>query len=163
MDQLLTGLRHPESIIIALSLSFFVVWVLVAVGECLVLSRALSALPERHRALSPRLVWLSLIPCADLVMTFIIVDALSRSFKGYFDEVGDTSVEDCGKVLGFVFAGTRAGKIAPVVNYLALPASFVLMIIYLVKVRELTQKISTDHASPIREGPVHHDNPYSVR
>jgi hypothetical protein len=87
------------------------------------------------------MVWLLLIPCFRLVWNFFVYLQLADSYKAYFASVGRTDVGDCGRGIGLWYAICAACGIIPCVNYLALPAGLVLLIIYLVKATDLKGQI----------------------
>ena len=66
---------------------------------------------------------------------------LADSFKSYFDSQGVTDVGDCGKVLNLVYCITACCCLVPMLNYIAGPASLVLLIIVLVKAVQLKNRI----------------------
>jgi hypothetical protein len=98
-------------------------------------------IPRNFRKLEPGLVWLLLIPCFNVVWNFFVIPRLTESFKAYFDSIGDTSVGDCGRVLGFGYAISTASSAIPFVSCLTGIVSLVLMILFLVKANELKNRI----------------------
>ena len=103
------------------------------------------AIPEKHRKMSPGMVWLLLIPCFNLVWIFFVFPGLSKSFKSYFDSVGDNTVGDCGGLLALWYCILAVGSIplslVPFLGFLAGLATLVLLIIFLVKSFGLKAKI----------------------
>ena len=99
------------------------------------------SVPPSFRKLEPGLVWLLLIPCFNVVWNFFVIPRLTESFKAYFDSIGDTSVGDCGRVLGFGYAISTASSAIPFVSCLTGIVSLVLMILFLVKANELKNRI----------------------
>jgi hypothetical protein len=97
--------------------------------------------PSNFRKLEPGLVWLLLIPCFNLVWNFFVIPRLSESFKAYFDSIGDTSVGNCGRDLGFGYAIVTAASVIPLVGCLTGIVSLVLLILFLVKANELKNRI----------------------
>lgn len=97
--------------------------------------------PRNFRKLEPGLVWLLLIPCFNLVWNFFVIPRLSESFKAYFDSIGDTSVGNCGRDLGFGYAIVTAASVIPFVGCLTGIVSLVLLILFLVKANELKNRI----------------------
>jgi hypothetical protein len=98
-------------------------------------------IPPGFRKLDPGLVWLLLIPCFNVVWNFFVIPSLANSFKAYFDSIGDTSVGDCGRDLGYGYSGCCAASIVPFVGCLTGPASLVLLILFLVKANDLKNRI----------------------
>jgi hypothetical protein len=119
----------------------FGVWLIVSAIVCTLTSKCYAQIPEKHRSMSPGQVWLLLIPCFNLVWVFFVFPGLSKSFKSYFDSVGDTSVGDCYAQVALWYSIATACCMVPCLNYIAGPASLVLLIIYLVKAYELKAKI----------------------
>lgn len=118
-----------------------VVWLAVTTVVCILVSKCYTQIPEKHRSMSPGQVWMLFIPCFSIVWNFFVFPGLAKSYKAYFDSVGDTSVGDCGAQLGLWYAITVACCIIPCLNYIAGPASLVLLIIFLVKAFDLKAKI----------------------
>jgi hypothetical protein len=122
------GVLLALSIVIALVVS----WILYGAFE---------RIPRRFRRMDPGLVWLLSIPCFFFVWSFVVFPKLSRSFKGYFDSVDDPTVGDCGEQLGLFCAIATVCWWVPCVHNLAIPASIVLLIVFLIKVHELKHRI----------------------
>lgn len=99
------------------------------------------AVPEPHRSLRPARVWLLLIPVLNVAWNFRVFPGLSKSYKSYFDSVGDATVGDCGKQIALWFCAAMVGAFLPFLGRVAAPASLLLLIIYLVKAYELKAKI----------------------
>jgi hypothetical protein len=117
------------------------IWLIVTVIVSILVSKCYAQIPEKNRAMSPGKVWLLLIPCFSIVWNFFVFPGLSKSFKSYFDSVGDTTVGDCYAQVALWYSIASACCIVPCLNYLAGPASLVLLIIYLVKAFDLKAKI----------------------
>jgi hypothetical protein len=98
-------------------------------------------IPPGFRKLDPGLVWLLLIPCFNVVWNFFVIPSLANSFKAYFDSIGDSSVGDCGRDLGYGYAACCAASVVPFVGCLTGPASLVLLILFLVKANDLKNRI----------------------
>jgi hypothetical protein len=104
-------------------------------------------IPAEHRKMDPDKLWYGAIPFYNAYLFFQFTDALSNSYKSYFDSVGDTSVGDCGKQIGnwfciafavsYIFIIPTLNCLGPVVSL----ALLILLIIYLVKIFELRNKI----------------------
>lgn len=108
---------------------------------CYLISSWLGKVPAPHRKIEPGLVWLLMIPCFPVVWNFFVFLRVPESFKSYFDAQGRTDVGDCGRTIGLAYAICFVCAFVPLVNYLAGPASLVLLIINLVKFNELKNKI----------------------
>jgi hypothetical protein len=108
---------------------------------CYFVSSWLKKVPAQHRKMEPGLVWLLMIPCFPIIWNFFVFQRIPDSFKSYFDSVGRTDVGDCGKGIGLGYAICAACSVIPFLNYVAGPATLVLLIINLVKMNELKNKI----------------------
>ncbi len=100
---------------------------------CWLVSSALKAVPEQYREMSTGQIWLLMIPCFPLIWNFFVYQRVPRSFQNYFNAVGQTQHGDCGAQIGLWYAICSACSIVPCLNYIAGPASLVLLIIMLVK------------------------------
>lgn len=125
----------PSAMIAAMS-AFYGVIAFVGLAIAILLSYLLytlyTAVPEQHRVMRPEMVWLLLIPCFGVIWNFWVYPGLSKSFKSYFDSVGDTTVGDCGKALAIWFC---------VCVFCCGPAALVLLIIFMIRAFELKNKI----------------------
>ena len=123
-----------SAIVVAVTLiiHIFVCWLLYTISN---------RIPARFRLMDPGLVWLLLIPCFYMVWNFFVYPKLSRGFKAYFESVNDATVGDCGLQIGTFYAVAVVCTLLPCVNYVAGPAAIVLLIVYLIKVNELSKKI----------------------
>ena len=120
---------------------FFVFGFAVNIVLIFLLYTDFTRIPRGFRKLEPGLVWLLLIPCFNLIWNFFVFPRISESFKAYFDSVGDTSVGNCGRDLGFGYAICAAASAIPFVGCLTGIASLVLFILFLVKANELKNRI----------------------
>ncbi len=96
---------------------------------------AMARLPETARQLGAGLIWLLLIPLFNAIWLFFVVIRLSDSYHDYLAQRGDPHVDDCGKLMGILWA--VFSLVIPVVG-------LVFMIIYLVKMSELKNRVSSD-------------------
>ena len=87
------------------------------------------------------MVWLLLIPCFNIIWNFMVFPKLGRSFRAYFESKGDSANADCGEKMGLWYSICAACGIIPCVNYVAGPASLVLLIICLIKFSDLRNKV----------------------
>lgn len=110
---------------------------------CYFVAGHFKAIPPNHRTMEPGQVWLMLIPFFNLYWAFKVFPGLSDSFKSYFDSVGNATVGDCGRQVGLWYAICAACSLIPCVNYIAGPASLILLIMFLVKASELKGKMGT--------------------
>lgn len=123
----------------------FVVVILISLAINVVvlylLMTCLQALPPAYRQMEPGMVWLSLIPCFNLVWNFFVFTRIPKSYQTYFQAQGRNDVGDCGAGVGLAYAICAAVCIIPCINYIAGPAALVLLIIFLVKVLGLKKQI----------------------
>ncbi len=119
-------------LVLGLATAFFV---------CLFLSSCFQRIPEKFRVLSPGKVWFLLIPGFAFVWNFWIFPGLSRSFKAYFDSVGDPLVGDCSENIGVAYSVCSLVSLVPCVGFLSAPAALVLLIVYLIKAHDLRNRI----------------------
>ena len=66
--------------------------------------QALQAVRPRNRSMPPGLVWVALIPCANVVMNFVIVLKTSQALENEFEDRRMRSRGDHGKQLGMAYA-----------------------------------------------------------
>ncbi len=66
----------------------------ISVVTCFLIYKPFSKLPESFRPFQPGLVFLMLVPFANLVMPFMISISVTDGFKRYFESVGDNSKGD---------------------------------------------------------------------
>lgn len=117
------------------------IWTVVMLFVCALLQHFYRLVPERYRALKPGSVWFLLIPVFSILWSFWVYPRLSRSFKAYFDSVGDTSVGDCYGRVAFWYCVAWALSFIPILLLIAGPASLILHIIYLLSIYQLTRKM----------------------
>jgi hypothetical protein len=113
----------------------------VEIVICFFLFSYYRRVPPQFRKMEPGLVWLLLIPCFNLVWNFFVFVRLSRSFKGYFNSVGNSAVGDCGEGMGLAYAVCEAAALIPCLGLAVWIAAIVLLILYLVKANELSNQI----------------------
>lgn len=108
---------------------------------CFLVIKNYNAIPAEHRKMEPGKVWLMMIPLFNLYWAFPVFLGLADSYKSYFSSVGDESVGDCGRQLNLWYCITFCASFVPCLNYIAGPASLVLLIIVLVKAFDLKKKV----------------------
>ena len=105
------------------------------------LQSCFATLPEKHRELSPGLVWLLLVPLFNFVWMFMVVLKLSNSFKKAFAERGVTAeVGSCGQGIGLAYCILICCSIIPIVNFVTGPAALICWIIYWTQMAGLKNK-----------------------
>jgi hypothetical protein len=108
---------------------------------CWLLYRANEALPVEHRKTESWQAFLLLIPIFNLVWNFILLGRVSGGMQSYFQSKNDTTVGDCGAMIGLWYSICVIGCWIPIASCVAAPAAIVLLIIYLVKVTGLRTRI----------------------
>lgn len=124
------------------ALVVFAVSTAVAVAVCWLLSSALARVPAPYRKMEPGMVWLLLIPCFGLVWNFFVFQRVSDSFRNYFEAHGRTDFGDCGRGFGLAYSIAAVACMLPLVNYLAAPATLVLLILCLIKFHDLKWRVA---------------------
>ena len=120
-----------------------VVLVLFLVGlaiQCLILYllyNAFNSCPPQFRLIEPWQVWLLLIPCFPIVWNFFVYQKIPESFRNYFNSIGRHEQGDCGQQLGLWYSILICCSLIPYIGALPGLASFVVLIIFLVKMYEL--------------------------
>lgn len=112
------------------------VCLLIMIGIILFLQSCYARIPQEHRKMEPAMVWLLLIPVFSLVWMFFVYIRLAKSFQGAFAAMGRNE-GDCGEKLSLVLCISAVLSIVPLVSCIAGPASFVLLIIVLLKFNTL--------------------------
>lgn len=101
----------------------------------LTLQNALKRCAPVARTMEPELVWLSLIPFFSLAWAFFVVSALGKSLGNEFRRRGIPCPDPYpGQSIGMAMAICKCCCIIPLLNVLAFIASFVLWIIYWIKI-----------------------------
>ena len=118
-----------------------VIGLAITVVVIIMINGPLNEIPPEHRLIEPGQVWLLLIPCFNVFWNFAVFQKVPKSFQSYFSSQGRTDVGDCGGQIGLWYAITVALSCVPCVNYIAGPASLVLLIIFLVKIHSLKGQI----------------------
>ena len=108
---------------------------------CFFLYKVFNRVPVQYRVMEPGLVWLLIIPCFNLVWNFFVFIRLSRSLKRYFNSVGNQTVGDCGEGMGLGYSICEVARLIPCVGIMVWVVALVLVILYLVKVNQLSELI----------------------
>ena len=130
------------AIVVSLAILAFVCWLLMGCFE---------RIPPAYRKMEPAMVWLLMIPCFNLVWNFFVYLRLTESYQAYFTANGKTDGGDYGRGLALAYCISSACCIVPLVNWIAGPASLVLLIIVLVKMtgyKNLIPVASTASGAP---------------
>lgn len=108
-------------------------------------------LPAEHQKMPPGQVFLLMIPLFNLVWNFFVFLKVPESFQSFYVSRGRPEVGDAGRTIGMWFAICAACSVVPCLNYLAGPAALVLLIIFLVKVWQLSGPVPQMIAQPPAE------------
>lgn len=130
-------------VFIVIMLIALVVGLAIAIVINLLLQAPLKAIPQEHRQIEPGQVWLLLIPIFNLFWAFKVFLAIPDSFKSFFNSIDRHDVGDCGRTIGMWYAICVLCSIVPCVNYIAGPASLVLLILFLVKMHGYKDEVRT--------------------
>src|SRR5262249_23624412 len=68
--------------------AFLVVALVIAIFYLLTLHRALDKVSPRNRLMEPGMVWLSLIPCFNIIWAFFVATRVPDSLRNEFQERG---------------------------------------------------------------------------
>src|SRR5580658_3321228 len=118
----------------------FFLFLIPAIFYLLTLQNALAKCPLGSRTMEPGMVWLLLIPLFHLVWQFFVVMALGNSLGNEFRRRGIPCPDPLpGQSIGMAMCICGCCGIIPIINLLALPAAFVLWIIYWVKIAEFSR------------------------
>lgn len=143
-EELSTELSPAE---IAISLAcyggFLLILLSVWIAILLLFSKSLEALPEQHRLMSPGQVWLLLIPLFNIVWIFFVFTRIPKSFRSYFYAIGRTDVGDCGEQIGLWYCICAVCSIIPCIGIIPGIASFVLLILFVVKIVDLKKQVQS--------------------
>lgn len=107
------------------------------------LQRALRRCSPENRRMSPENVWLLLIPVFDLVWQFIVVDNMGKSLAAEFRK-RDIRVDETepGKSIGLAYCILSVVSFIPFVGILTGIASFVLWILYWIRIDNYSAQIA---------------------
>jgi uncharacterized membrane protein len=138
---MLPGFRPEQFIGLFFWLVVAGVGLIIDIVVCFFLYKIFNRVPVQYRVMEPGLVWLLIIPCFNLVWNFFVFIRLSRSLKRYFNSVGNQAVGDCGEGLGLGYSICEVARLIPCVGILVWIAAVVLVILYLIKVNQLSEQI----------------------
>jgi hypothetical protein len=135
----------PETALIAGFIMIAVISSIVSIAICIVICYFIynlyNSLPEEHQQMNPVMVWLLLIPCFNFIWNFFVFPKLSSSYQTYMQSIGEDAAGDCNAKLAMAYPILMVCSMIPCVNYIAGPATLVVLIIYLIKMYELKGKV----------------------
>jgi hypothetical protein len=108
---------------------------------------ALNSIPAQFRTMEPWQVFLLLIPCFNIIWLFFVVQKIPESFRNYFQAVGDHSRGDCGAGIGLWYAILTVVSAIPLVNYISLIPTLILLIMFIVKMWQLKGVVQSGAAA----------------
>ena len=127
----------PPPAAIAMILGIACVAIVISLGIqaiiCWYLSGVLKAIPAEHRKQQPNMVWLLMIPVANIVLNFFVYPKIAESFQSNFASIGRSDVGDAGKSLSMWFCILVCTSIIPYLGSCTGLAAFVIWIMLLVK------------------------------
>lgn len=129
---------------IVAGLMFVVVFLVIALGYILTLTRALNKCSVSSRTLQPGTVWLLLVPFFNLIWNFFVVTGVARSLGNEFRARGIAHIDpEPGKSLGLAMSICGACSIIPILGLLIAPVYLVLWIVYWVKIAGFSSVLDT--------------------
>lgn len=153
-------------VVIAVMIGVLLVLLVVAVFYLLTLQTALSRVAPHNRKMEPGMVWLSLIPCVNIVWQFFIAIQVPDSLKAEFQERGRDDGSDYGKsialtncILGLatgVVTSVRAtspemAMLAHGLNLVAAAVQLTLFIMFWVKIANYSAVLAAEPADSYRD------------
>ncbi len=153
-------------ILLAVLCVVIVIALVIAIFYLLTLQKALSRVSPRNRKMEPAMVWLSLVPCVNLVWQFFIAIQVPDSLKAEFKERGRDDGGDYGKsialtncILGLVgvFVGNGLGAIkemqlvANLISGALGIVQLVLFIMFWVKIANYSAMLAADPGDGFRD------------
>ncbi len=136
--ELAAGFLAGMLVVLAIGLA---VGLVISAVICYLLYSCFERIPPGHRQMESWQTFLLMIPCFNIVWNFFVFPKLAKSYQSYFAEQGRADVGDCGEQIGFWCAICYVACLVPMLNYIASPATLVLLIIFLVKVLTLKGQI----------------------
>jgi hypothetical protein len=105
------------------------------------LARALKQCAPRNRTIEPGQLYFNLIPCFNLIWTFIIVNRMTESLRNEFRDRGLRPQEDYGQSIGTTYAVLVVCSMIPYLGSLIGIGALVCWIIYWVKMAGLGREL----------------------
>ncbi|MGL4420598.1 MAG: hypothetical protein ACRCZF_08030 [Gemmataceae bacterium] len=141
-------------VILAGFVVWFVLYFTVKVLFLLTLSRALQRCHPRNRMMEPGQVWLNLIPCFDFVWMFITVNRIADTLdEEFYDLRLDRYSDDYGRNLGTWCMICHICGMIPYIGGLFSLASFVLFVLYWVKISGYSKELAAAGGDDFRDDP----------
>lgn len=131
-----------------LSILIGLIFLIPIIFFILTLQRAFERCAPAHRAMTPGLVWLLLIPLFNLIWNFMVVTNLAKSLEREYRSRNIPAQLESAKSIGLAWAILSCCSIIPVLGLLAALAGFVVWIVYWVKIAGLSQALLAPIAEP---------------
>jgi hypothetical protein len=129
--------------LMVLSFVFGVFFLVPAIFYILTLQKALSQCAPVSRTMEPALVWLLIIPFVNLVFSFFVVLAISKSLANEFARRGIPSYDpQPGQAIGLAMSICGCCCMVPLLGFPVGLAFVVLWIIYWVKIADCSRQLS---------------------
>ena len=119
-------------------------WLLVAICFLLTLQKALNRCHPDNRAMSPGQVWLNLIPCLNLVWSFLTVTRVADSLDREFRDRRLRTEGDYGRGIGITACVLNLVGGIPYIGVLFALGGLVCFIIYWVKIAGYSKQLADD-------------------
>lgn len=148
-------MNETESVVLIVMFSVMGVMlagvVIAQIVACWLASKSLAALPQQFREIEPALVWLLMIPCFAMIWNYFVFPKIAFGYQRFFRSLGRERPDDCGALLSFWYCLSVCCWVLPLVMYVAFPASYVLLIILLVKISRLRREAEELVGRPLPE------------
>lgn len=111
----------------------FTIGIGIQVFTCWVTAKTAAAIPPQFREIEPGMVWLLLIPCFAIVWNFFVFPKIASGYQRYFAATGNYHNGDCGASVALWYCLCVVFSMIPYLGAIPGIASFVLLIVMLVK------------------------------
>ncbi|MCW8133625.1 MAG: hypothetical protein KIS92_24990 [Planctomycetota bacterium] len=100
-----------------------------------IMMKCFEAIPKQYHQVGAWQVWITVLPCINVIWHFLTYPQLSRSFRRYFEAQGRTDVGDCGERKGMYFAiSYAAANVIPCIGLLIAVYALIVQVEYLKEV-----------------------------
>jgi hypothetical protein len=125
-------------------------FLLPGVFYILTLQKALNKCAPQFRTIEPAMCWLSLVPLVNLVWNFFLVLGVANTLNNEFAHRGaPVAFEKPGQNIGIAMCVCAVCSVIPFLGFLAAIASFVLWIVYWVKIAEFSRLLDVAQPAPL--------------
>lgn len=130
---------------------FLLVWLAVVICFLISLSKCLKEIRPRNRTMEPGQVWLNLVPCLNIVWTFITVIRISESLTNEYEDRRLRPDGDFGKGLGITTLVLNLCGNIPYIGVLFGIAALICFILYWVKIAGYSRRLREDGSDEYRD------------